>query len=149
LRANENNLPDKAILDSNSMMRKFTALLIVSLLLKVCVAQYSLGFAERVNADGKPVNNSSTFKLNGGGVTINLFVTADGNFGTDEIKFTIYYINGLGNEEDILSLSQKIEPAWNYTWKEITLFDPGAYRVKVYTAKGTYLTSANLIVKKT
>jgi hypothetical protein len=130
-------------------MKKLTLLLLISLVLKVCSAQYSLAFCEKVDAEGKPQNISNSFKLSNGGKAVHLFVTTDGNFGTNEIKFTVYYINALGNEEDILSITQQIEPAWNYTWKEITLFDPGTYRVKVYTAKGTYLTSANLVIKKT
>jgi hypothetical protein len=127
-------------------MKKILLLSALFLLLGESKAQYSLAFCEEVSSDGQPQRISNTFSLsNGSG--IKLFVKGDNGFDTEQVKFTIYYMNSLGNEEELASLSQDVERGWDYVWKEIKLFDPGTYRVKAYTAKGTYLTSANVFIK--
>jgi hypothetical protein len=57
-------------------------------------------------------------------------------------------VNDKGKEEQLTSLSQTVEPTWNYAWNEMVFFDPGNYRVKVYNSHGYYVTSANLNVKQ-
>jgi hypothetical protein len=109
-------------------------------------AQYSLGFCEDIDNDGQPQRISNTFSLSNVSA-IKFFVKADNVFDTEQVKFTIYYINSLGNEEELASLSQDVERGWNYVWKEVKVFDPGTYRVKAYNAKGSYLTSANVFIK--
>jgi hypothetical protein len=147
LRANEIHLPDKSIFETNYDMKKIGVLSLFLLVLKLSQAQYSLAFCEGVNAEGQPQHISTSFVAASGGKALTLFVKSDEGFSTEQVKFTVYYVNALGNEEDILSASQATEPGWNYVWKEVVLFDPGTYRVKVYTGKGSYLTSANVNLK--
>ena len=128
-------------------MKKIILLSALSLLLNISYSQYSLSFCESVTADGKPQKLSNSFMVTGKGSALKLFVKADEGFDTEQLKFNIYFINTLGNEEEVTSLIQKTEPGWNYIWKEVVLFNPGVYRVKVYSGKGTYLTSANLNIK--
>ncbi len=128
-------------------MKKIILLTTLSFLFSVGHSQYSLTFCESVTADGNPQKLSNSFMVTGKGSALTLFMKADTGFDSDQLKFNIYFINTLGNEEEVTSLTQKAEPGWNYVWKEVVLFNPGVYRVKVYSGKGTYLTSANLNIK--
>ncbi|MES2622478.1 MAG: hypothetical protein V4615_16625 [Bacteroidota bacterium] len=128
-------------------MKKCILSAVFFLFLKISVGQYSLMFCESVSADGIPEKAATSFAQKSEGRAVNLFVRADEGFDTDQLKFTIYFMNAEGNEEEISKLPQTIEPGWNYIWKEVSLFNAGTYRVKVYNAKGTYLTSANMTIK--
>lgn len=128
-------------------MKKCILLSAFFFILKISAAQYSLTFCESVSADGVPQKAAISFAQKSAGNPVNLFVKADEGFDTDQVKFTIYFMNAEGNEEEILKLPQTVEPGWNYIWKEVQLFNAGTYRVKVYNAKGTYLTSANVTIK--
>lgn len=129
-------------------MKKFLAALIFSGIFNFTYAQYSLTFCEDVSADGKAQMVSNSFMVDGSGGVLKFLVKAEDKFNTDQLDFRIYYVNETGVEEEIERLPQKVESNWNFSWKEMVLFDPGNYRVKIYTGKGTYLTSANLNVKK-
>jgi hypothetical protein len=111
-------------------------------------AQYSLTFCENVNDDGKALHASNSFMISPNGSALKFLVKAEDGFKTDNMDFKIFYINDSGKEEEISKLPQKVQPNWNYTWKEVVFFDSGTYRVKVYDSKGTYLTSANISVKQ-
>jgi hypothetical protein len=111
-------------------------------------AQYSLTFCENVNPDGKALSPSNSFMISKDGSAMKLLLKSDEKIKTDKMEFKIFYINDTGKEEEISKLPAKIEPNWNYVWKEIVFFDPGNYRVKVYNGSGTYLTSTNLNVKQ-
>lgn len=110
-------------------------------------AQYTLQFCEDVNTEGKPTMVSNSFLVDQDGGVLKFLCKTEDKFNTDQLEFRVFYINESGNEENILKLPQKIEPNWNFAWKELVFFDPGSYRVKVYTGSGTYLTSANLNIK--
>jgi hypothetical protein len=111
-------------------------------------AQYSLQFCEDVNKEGKPQMLSNSFMVDGDGGVLKFLARADDKFNTDALDFRIYFVNDAGKEEEILRMPQKVETAWNFAWKEVVFFDPGNYKIKLYTGKGTYLTSANLNIKK-
>jgi hypothetical protein len=122
--------------------------MILFFFVKVSSAQYSLTFCENVNDAGKPLHPSNLFMVSPSGSALKVLLKADEGFKTDKMDFKIYYINDSGKEEEISKLPQKVEPKWNYTWKEVVFFDPGSYRVKVYDGKGGYITSANVSVKQ-
>jgi len=122
--------------------------IILFFLAKVSSAQYSLTFCENVNDSGKPLHPSNFFMVSPNGSALKFLLKADDGFKTDKMDFKIFYINDAGKEEEISKLAQKIEPKWNYIWKEVVFFDAGNYRVKVYDSKGAYLTSANINVKQ-
>ncbi len=111
-------------------------------------AQYSLQFCEDVNKEGKPQMLSNSFMVDEDGGVLKFLAKADDKFNTDALDFRIYFINETGKEEEILRMPQKVENLWNFAWKEVVFFDPGNYKIKLYTGKGTYLTSANLNIKK-
>lgn len=111
-------------------------------------AQYTLQFCEDVNTEGKPQMLSNSFMVGEDGGVMKFLARADEKFNTDGIEFRIYYLNETGKEEEISRMPQKVQTDWNFAWKEVVFFDPGNYKVKLYTAKGTYLTSANLNIKK-
>ena len=117
-------------------------------LAKMGSAQYSLTFCENVNDDGKAVHPSNFFMISPKGSALKCLVKADEGFKTDKMDFRVFFINDSGKEEEISKLPQKLEPKWNFTWKELVFFDSGNYRVKVYDSNGLYLTSANLNVKQ-
>lgn len=122
--------------------------IILFFLTKACSAQYSLTFCENVNSEGKAQHPSNFFMISPNGSALKFLVKADDGFKTDKMDFRIFYINESGKEEEISKLPQKLEPDWNFTWKEVVFFDSGNYRVKVYDSNGVYLTSANVNVKK-
>lgn len=128
-------------------MKKCILSIVLSLAIKIVAAQYSLVFCESVSAGGVPEKVSRSFIQTGSERKVTLFASADGSFDTEQIKFTVYYINAEGNEEEITKLPHKTERGWNYAWKEVSLYNQGTYRVKVYNGTGTYLTSANLSIK--
>lgn len=115
---------------------------------KLSFAQYSLTFCENVNNDGKAQHPASSFMISPKGSALKFLLKADEGFKTEKMDFKIFYINETGKEEEISKLAQKVQPDWNYTWKEVVFFDSGNYRVKVYDSKGDYLTSANVNVKQ-
>ena len=122
--------------------------IVLLFLAKVGSAQYSLTFCENVNDAGKPQHPSNFFMVSPNGSALKVLLKADEGFKTDKMDYKVFYINDSGKEEEISKMAQKIEPKWNYTWKEMVFFDPGNYRVKVYDSKGAYLTSANVNVKQ-
>lgn len=91
---------------------------------------------------------SNSFMVDEDGGVLKFLAKADDKFNTDALDFRIYFINETGKEEEILRMPQKVENLWNFAWKEVVFFDPGNYKIKLYTGKGTYLTSANLNIKK-
>ncbi len=111
-------------------------------------AQYSLTFCEDVNQEGKAQMASNSFMVDQSGGVLKFLVKADDKFNTEQMEFRIFYINDAGKEEEVTRMPQKVESAWNYAWKEVVFFDPGTYKIKVYTGKGTYLTSSNLSIKQ-
>jgi len=129
-------------------MKNISFVLLVSLIAKASVAQYSLTFCESVNNDGKPQKASNSFMVDKEGSALKLLLKTDEKLAADQMDFRIFYINESGKEEQLSKLPQKVEPGWDYVWKEIVFFDPGNYRVKVYNSKGLYLTSANLKVNQ-
>jgi hypothetical protein len=118
------------------------------LLAQAGIAQYSLTFCEDVNTDGKAMMPSNSFMISKDGSAMKLLLKSDEKIKTDQMEFKIFYVNESGKEEEVSQLPAKVEPNWNYVWKEIVFFDPGNYRVKVYTSGGTYLTSTNLNLKQ-
>jgi hypothetical protein len=129
-------------------MKSLKLAVLFLLLAKLSTAQYSLTFCENVNPDGKALHPSNFFMISPKGSALKFLVKADDGFKTDNMDFRIFYINDSGKEEEISKLPQKLEPSWNYTWKEVVFFDSGNYRVKVFDATGRYLTSANVNVKQ-
>src|ERR1043165_1359414 len=111
-------------------------------------AQYSLAFCEDVTKEGKPVMVSNQFMVDAEGGVMKFLLRTDGYFNADQLDFRIYYVGESGLDEEIVRLPQTIQPDWTFAWKEVVMFDPGLYRVKVFTSKGTYLTSANLNIKQ-
>lgn len=128
-------------------MKKCSISFLLLLLFSMGYSQYSLVFCEDVTADGKPTMVSNSFMVDGAGGVLKFLLRADDKINTDQLDFRIFYMNESGTEEEISRMPQKVETNWNYAWKEVVMFDPGTYRVKIYTGKGTYLTSANLSVK--
>lgn len=128
-------------------MKKYFLLTFLFLLFKFSSGQYSLSFCEDVTDEGKAQMTSNSFMVDKDGGVLKYLLKTEEQFNTDLLDFRIFYINETGNEEEISRLPQKVQPSWNFAWKEIVMFDPGNYRVKVYTGKGTYLTSSNLNVK--
>ena len=129
-------------------MKKYSLAIILGLLVKLSSAQFSLAFCEDVTSDGKPTRSSNSFLVGTNGSALKCLLKVEGKLNTEQIDYRIYIINEAGKEEELLRMPQKVQPDWNYTWKELVFFDPGIYRVKIYNDKGAYLTSANLSVKK-
>ena len=128
-------------------MKKYLLLFTISFATYFSQAQYSLSFCEDVNTNGEAKMVSSSFMVEDAGGVMKFLIKADEKFNTDMLDFRIYYINENGIDEEILRLPHKIDPNWNFAWKEMVMFDSGNYKVKIYTGKGTYLTSANLSIK--
>lgn len=128
-------------------MKKYVAFITLLLLVKLSSAQYSLLFCEDVNAEGKPVAVSNQFQIDNEGGVLKLLARAEDTFKVDALDFRIYYVSDGGNEEELVRLPQTIQPDWTFAWKETVIFDPGLYRVKIYTDKGTYLTSSNVTIR--
>lgn len=129
-------------------MNKLLVSVMLFFLIKTGAAQYTLNFCEDVNNDGKPLMISNSFMVDTSGGLVKFYLKADKNFNTSAMEFRIYYLDRSGKEEEIERLSQRVEPSWDYIWKELAFFDPGTYRVKVYNGNSTYLTSANLLIRK-
>ena len=128
-------------------MKKYVVFSFFVLLFNYGKAQYTLNFCEDVSKEGKPVMVSNQFMVDGDGGVLKFLVRSDDKFNTSQLDFRIYYITDGGLEEEIERLPQAVQTDWNFAWKEMVVYDPGVYRVKVFTDKGTYLTSANLTVK--
>lgn len=129
-------------------MKKIIPLLSVMLLVKFCGAQYSLSFCESISEDGKPQKVSNSFQVDSKGSLLKIFVRSDEKFNTGQLQFKIFYVDNSGEEETLSTFSQKMDADWNYAWKDVAFFTPGNYRVKIYNDKETYLTSANLNIKR-
>lgn len=129
-------------------MKKFTTLLILLAFIKIAGAQYSLTFCEDVTNTGKPVMVSNQFMVDAEGGVLRFLVRTDDKFNTDKLDFRIYYVADAGAEEEILRIPQQVQADWGYAWKEMVMFDPGMYRIKVYNGSGNYLTSANVTIKQ-
>ncbi len=129
-------------------MKKYIVLFSFFLLVKAAGAQYSLTFCEDVTKDGKPMMVSNQFMVDAEGGVLKFLVRTDSKFNTSQLDFRIYYMSDAGSEQEILRLPQPVEPDWAYAWKEMVMFDPGMYRIKIYNAAGTYLTSANVTIKQ-
>ena len=111
-------------------------------------AQYSLTFCEDVAQGGKPVTESRVFMVDQSGGVMKMLLKADEKITAPNVEYRVIYIDDDGSETEVTRMRQKVEATWNYVWKEVVFYDPGAYKVKVYSDKGTYLTSANLTIKK-
>lgn len=91
---------------------------------------------------------ASAFMVSDRGGVLRFMVRGDEELNMDSIKYQLYFINQGGDEEFVTEFMQNVEPGWNYAWKEVVFFDPGNYRVKVIDSKDSYLTSANLTIKR-
>ncbi len=131
----------------NPYMKKFFPIILLLASCQIVQAQYSLVFCEDVTPEGKPTMVSNSFMVDGAGGVLKFLLRSDDKLNTEQLDFRIFYMNDSGIEEEISRMPQKVGSDWNYVWKEVVMFDPGTYKVKVYTGKGTYLTSANLSVK--
>jgi hypothetical protein len=128
-------------------MKKYITLFTFFLFAKMAAAQYSLTFCEDVTKDGKPMMVSNQFMVDAEGGVLKFLVRSDEKFNTDQLDFRIYYMSDSGVEEEISRMAQPVQADWGFAWKELVMFDPGMYRIKIYNAKGTYLTSANVTIK--
>lgn len=128
-------------------MRKYALILAMFLIGTTAYSQYTLVFCEDVTEEGKPVTVSNQFMVDRDGGALRILLRTDGKLNTDKLDFKIFFVGENGVEEEITKLSQATETDWNFVWKEIVMYDPGLYRVKVYNSKGTYLTSANLTLR--
>ena len=128
-------------------MRKYVLILAMFLIGTSAYSQYTLVFCEDVTEEGKPVTVSNQFMVDRDGGALRILLRTDGKLNTDKLDFKIFFVGENGTEEEITKLSQATEADWNFVWKEIVMYDPGMYRVKVYNSKGTYLTSANLTLR--
>jgi len=129
-------------------MKKLCFTVLIFLLVQFAHSQYSLLFCEDVTADGKPVAVSNQFQVGDEGGALKILVRTDEKFNTDQVNFRIYYLSDGGTEEELISLPQTLETDWNFVWKELQLFTPGVYRIKIYNSKSVYLTSANLTIRQ-
>lgn len=128
-------------------MKRFTFSVLALLVAQVLFAQYNLTFCEDVNNEGKPQMASNSFMVDNDGGVLKFLISSDDKLNTEKVEYRIFYINDTGKEEEITKLPQKVEPSWNFAWKEVVFYDPGIYKIKVFNSKGSYLTSANLNVK--
>lgn len=128
-------------------MRKYVLILAMFLIGTSAYSQYTLVFCEDVTEEGKPDTVSNQFMVDRDGGALRILLRTDGKLNTDKLDFKIFFVGENGTEEEITKLSQATEADWNFVWKEIVMYDPGMYRVKVYNNKGTYLTSANLTLR--
>lgn len=128
-------------------MKKYALILAMFLIGTTAYSQYTLVFCEDVTEEGKPVTVSNQFMVDRDGGALRILLRTDGKLNTDKLDFKIFFVGENGTEEEITKLSQATEADWNFVWKEIVMYDPGMYRVKVYNSKGTYLTSANLTLR--
>ncbi len=128
-------------------MKKYLLVMALFMLGSTAYSQYSLVFCEDVTEEGKPVTVSNQFMVDRDGGALRMLARTDANFNTDKIEFRIYFVGDNGIEEEVARMAQNIEPDWGFVWKEIVMYDPGMYRVKLYNSKGTYLTSANLTLR--
>jgi hypothetical protein len=127
---------------------KNTFLLLLTLAGLTSFGQYSLTFCEDVGEGGKPVTESRVFMVDQSGGVMKMLLRADEKISTPQVEYRVFYIDDDGSEAEISRLKQKVETNWNFAWKEVVFYDPGSYKVKVYTDKGTYITSANVTIKK-
>lgn len=128
-------------------MKKYILILAMFLFGTNANCQYTLVFCEDVTEEGKPVTVSNQFMVDRDGGALRILLRTDGKLNTDKLDFKIFFVSENGNEEEIIKLSQATETDWSFVWKEIVMYDPGMYRIKVYNSKGTYLTSANLTLR--
>src|SRR5579885_3692922 len=105
-------------------MKKLSIALFMFMMVNYGFSQYSLTFCENVNNEGKPYKASGSFMISPHGSVLKFLVKSDSKLNTDQMDFRIFYINDLGKEEEVSQLPQKVEPGWNYTWKEVVFFDP-------------------------
>jgi hypothetical protein len=131
------------------MRTKYLLVLSFWLIAFAAKAQFSLSFCESITANGEAVRASNSFTVGNNGSLLKLLVKGSEGFNSAKLEVKIFYINDNGDEEELSVFNQDVESGWNYVWKEIGFFNPGVYRVKVYNKEGTYLTSANLSLKKT
>lgn len=136
-----------SLIGNYAIMMKYLLLLGLTFLLMPANAQVALSFCEEVTDAGQPHMSSNSFMVDGDGGVMKMYIKADNKLNTSQVDFKVYYLNN-AKEEEVGHFTQKTEPAWNYAWKEVAFFEPGNYRVKAYASDGSYLTSANLIVKK-
>lgn len=129
-------------------MKKYILLFSLFFSGQALFSQYSLLFCEDVTADGRPIMVSNQFMVDDEGGALKFLIRTDNKFSAGNLDFRIYFIGDNGTEEEIVRLPQTVEPDWGFAWKEIVMYDPGIYRVKIYTEKGAYLTSANLTLKR-
>ena len=129
-------------------MKRIIPLLVIILLVKVDSAQYSLNICASISEDGPHTQVSNSFQVDSKGSLLKIFVKSDEKFNTDQLDFKVFYVNNSGGEEALSTFSQKMDADWNYAWKDVVLFNPGNYRIKIDNDKETYLTSANLNIKR-
>lgn len=130
-------------------MKKVFFVIVLFIASQAAFAQYTLTFCKEVSTEGKADNPTTTITTNGNESSpVKILVKGDEKLNAQEVEYRIYFVDETGKETEVSKLPQIIEPNWEFAWKKVTFYDPGTYRVKVYTDKGTYLTSANLNVKK-
>lgn len=129
-------------------MKKVFLLFSMFLLAKAGSAQFSLTFCEDVTSEGRPTMVSNSFMVDNTGGLVRFYLKADDKLSTSQVDFKVYYVSSSGKEEQLTTFSQATGNDWDYVWKEAAFYDAGTYRIKAYNQNGTYLTSANLIVKQ-
>lgn len=111
-------------------------------------AQFTITFCTGVSADGKALSPATGFTTSDSGRKIKVLVNAPEGFNSDTLLFKVFALNETGTEMEVATYAQALAADWTYVWKELQFYTPAAYRIKVYNAAGTYLTSANFNLRK-
>lgn len=98
-------------------------------------AQSQIQFCVQVNKDGTCLTPSKEFDIDKAGGTISMLLKSEGGLQTDKVRYKIYMMDAAGNETLSKTIDQNTGADWNFAWMDISFYDAGSYKIKVYALK--------------
>jgi hypothetical protein len=131
-------------------MRYVLFILVYLCFYTISKAQTTFEVCVDADKDGNCITKSKEFVVDAGaGGTIAFIVKNEVGLGTTTIKFKIYRVNNYGVERFDSEVDTKVQKADIWAVQDVTFYDPGTYKVKVYTLYDSFIANELItIIKK-
>lgn len=121
----------------------FTFLVLISATLR----SQTLYFCEDVDDNGDPVETGASFIINPDGGYLYFYADLGKAVNSKEIHYSIYTVDGYGNETYENTIYQDVESTWAYFWKKVNFYHTGDYNVYVYDDKYNEIARGSVRIK--
>jgi hypothetical protein len=128
------------------MSKKITGALAVMLIALKSFAGYDVLFCNGTDSLGNCKESTDEFKWNGEEMRIHTLVLNKDGLNTTKLSFKVFEMKNRTDADLAADLSENISPKLLYAEKDILFFKPGLYKVDIYNAANSLISTSFITI---